>query len=203
MAYAGIFALKSDIQAANCLITNCGFYAVALLVGGNYEFNHSTIANFWGGYGFKARSTPAVLISNTLSVSKDQPDFVGDIVKADFSNSIIAGNAIDGNELFLRGNSEAMFNYKFDRCILQVADTFKTSNTEHFVNVLRGQAAQPKFIDPYKKMNYELDTLSPAKDAARVALSKSNPFDLKGRDRFADKGPDLGALERQEKKPVK
>jgi len=43
MAYAGIFAMKSDIQAANCLITNCGFYAVALLISGNYEFNHSTI----------------------------------------------------------------------------------------------------------------------------------------------------------------
>jgi hypothetical protein len=203
MAYAGIFALKSDILATNCLVTNCGFYAVALLVGGNYEFNHSTIANYWGGYGFKARTTPAVLISNILSVSKDKPDYIGDIVKADFSNSIIAGNSIDGNELFIKGNSEAKFNYKFDRCILQVADTFKTTNAEHFISILRGNGTQPKFVDPYKKMNFELDTLSPAKDAAKVAISKLFPNDLKGRDRFADKGPDLGALERQEKKPAK
>ena len=203
MAYAGIFALKSDIVANNCLVTNCGFYAVALLVGGNYEFNHSTIANYWGGYGFKARSTPAVLISNILSVSKDKPDYIGDIAKADFNNSIIAGNAIDGNELFLKGNSEALFNYKFDRCILQVADTFKTSNADHFINVIRGKGSDPKFVDPYKKMNFELDTLSSAKDAAKLTISKLFPLDLKGRDRLIDKGPDIGALERQEKKAAK
>lgn len=203
MAYAGIFALKSDIVADNCLVTNCGFYAVALLVGGSYEFNHSTIANYWGGYGFKARSTPAVLISNILSISKDKPDYVGDIVKADFGNTIIAGNAIDGNELFLKGNSDAILNYKFDRCILQVADTFKTSNADHYINVIRGKGSDPKFVDPYKKMNFELDTLSPAKDVAKVAIGKLFPFDLKGRDRFLDKGPDIGALERQEKKAAK
>jgi hypothetical protein len=49
-------------------------------------------------------------------------------------------------------------------------------------------------------MNFELDTLSPAKDVAKVAISKLYPFDLKGRDRFLDKGPDIGAMERQEKK---
>jgi len=203
MAYAGIFALKSDIEASNCLVANCGFYAVALLVGGNYEFNHSTIANYWGGYGFKARTTPAVLISNTLSISKDKTDYIGDIVKANFGNTIIAGNAIDGNELFIKGSSEALFNYKFDRCILQVADTFKTTNADHYINVIRGKGSEPKFVDPYKKMNFELDTLSPAKDVAKVSIGKLFPLDLKGRDRFLDKGPDVGAFERQEKKVTK
>lgn len=201
MAYAGIFAMKSDIQAANCLITNCGFYAVALLISGNYEFNHSTIANYWGGYGFKARSTPAVFISNFLNISKDK--YIGDIEKADFGNCIIAGNAIDGNELVLSKNSSKLYNYKFDRCILQVADTFKTSNTDRYINVIRGKGSDPKFVDPYKKMNFELDTLSPAKDVAKVAIGKLIPNDLKGRDRFVDNGPDIGALERQEKKTKK
>jgi hypothetical protein len=203
MAYAGIFAMKSNIQAANCLITNCGFYAVALLISGNYEFNHSTIANYWGGYGFKARSTPAVFISNVLNVSKDKPDYVGDIEKADFGNCIITGNVSDGNELGLRRNSTKLYSYKFDRCILQVADTFKTTNIDHYINVIRGKGSDPKFVDPYKKMNFELDTLSPAKDVAKVAIGKLYPNDLKGRDRFADNGPDIGALERQEKKTKK
>jgi hypothetical protein len=52
-------------------------------------------------------------------------------------------------------------------------------------------------------MNFELDTLSPAKDAAKLTISKLFPFDLKGRDRLLDKGPDIGALERQEKKAAK
>lgn len=198
MAYAGIFALKSDIKAENCLITNCGFYAVALLVGGNYEFNHSTIANYWGGYGFKARSTPSVQIQNYLILNKDKPAYIGDLVKADFGNCIITGNAISGNELLISKSAEAIFNYKFDRCILQVSDTFKVTNPEHYSNILKG--IDPKFVDPYKKYNFELDTLSPAKDAGKIAIGKLVPNDLKGRDRLLDKGPDIGALERQEKK---
>ncbi len=198
MAYAGIFAMKSEIQADNCLITNCGYYALALLLGGSYEFNHSTIANYWGGYGLKVRTTPSVQIQNYLIVKKDNPPMVGNLIKADFGNCIITGNAFDGNELFLSKNQEAQFNYKFDRCILQVADTFKTSNTEHFVNILKGE--NPKFVDPYKKYNFELDTLSPAKDAGKLSIAKLYPDDLKGRSRLLDKGPDIGALERQEKK---
>ncbi|MDO8930666.1 MAG: right-handed parallel beta-helix repeat-containing protein [Bacteroidota bacterium] len=198
MAYAGIFAMKSEIIADNCLITNCGFYAVALLVGGSYEFNHSTIANYWGGYGFKARSTPSLQIQNYLIISKDKPAYIGDLSKANFGNCIIAGNIIDGNELLLGKRAEALFNYKFDKCLIQVADTFKTSNADHFVNILKG--LDPKFVDPYKKYNFELDTLSPAKDAGRLSIGRLVPTDLKGRDRLLDKGPDLGALERQEKK---
>ena len=197
MAYAGIFALKSEIVAENCLITNCGSFAVALLVGGSYEFTHSTIANYWGGYSSKARSTPSLLIQNFVSVKKDKPAYVGDLLKANFGNCIIAGNVFDQNELILNKRNGALFNYKFDRCILQVADTFKTSNEEHYLNILKG--LNPKFIDPYKKFNFELDTLSPAKDSGKVNISRLVPNDLKGRNRLLDKGPDIGALERQEK----
>jgi len=201
MAYAGIFAMKSDIVADNCLITNCGFYAVALLVGGSYEFYHSTIANYWGGYGSKTRSTPSLQIQNYLIINKDKPAYVGDLIKADFGNCIITGNAVDGNELLLSSTTEAAFNYKFDNCILQVADTFKTTNPDHYVNILKG--VDPKFVDPYKKYNFELDTLSPAKDVAKLSIAKLFPTDLKGRDRLFDKGPDLGSLERQEEKDSK
>lgn len=198
MAFAGIFAMKSEIAAENCLITNCGSFAVALLVGGSYEFNHTTIANYWGGFSSKARSTPSLLIQNFVSVKTDKPAYVGDLVMANFGNCIITGNAFDENELFLGKRDGALFNYKFDRCILQVADTFKTSNVDHFVNVLKG--LDPKFIDPFKKYNFELDTLSPAKDSGNVVIGRLVPTDLKGRDRLIDKGPDIGALERQEKK---
>lgn len=197
MAYAGIFAMKSEITAENCLITNCGFYAVALLVGGSYEFNHSTIANYWGSFGLKARVTPSLHIQNYLKINKDKPAYVGDLTKANFGNCIIAGNAIDGNELLLSQSATALFNYKFDRCILQVADTFKINN-DHYINILKG--VDPKFVDPYKKLIFELDTLSPAKDAGKLTIGRLIPTDLKGRDRLIDKGPDLGALERQEKK---
>jgi hypothetical protein len=198
MTLAGIFAMKSEIVADNCLITNCGSFGVALLVGGSYEFTHSTIANYWGGYSAKARTTPSLLVQNFVKVKTDETDYVGDLSKATFGNCIITGNVLSGNELRLGQRNDALFNYKFDRCILQVADTFKTPDGDHYVNILKG--VDPKFIDPYRKYNFELDTLSPAKDAGRLAIGRLVPNDLKGRDRLGDKGPDLGALERQEKK---
>lgn len=200
MANAGIFAMESDIKATNCLITNCGYYAVALLVSGNYEFNHSTIANFWPQYGLKARTTPAVYISNILNVAKDKKDYIGDITKADFSNCIITGNVVSNNELYLKVNSEKTLNYKFDRCIIQLnkTDVFKT-NPQHYLNCFKVRP-DSIFVDPYKKYNFELDSLSRAKDVANRTISKLYPSDIKGRDRFLDNGPDIGAMERQEKK---
>ena len=201
MAYAGIFALKSKITAYNSLIANCGFYATALLVGGEYEFYHSTIANYWGGYSQKPRTTSSLAISNL--VQYPNPDgsnnvFSGDLTKAHFGNCIIYGNNLV--ELELGNNGENQFNFFFDHCILQVPDTFNISNRNHYNNVWKGKDFDPKFVDPYQKLVFELDTLSPAKDRGSQVYSKMFPFDFKGNDRTADAGPDLGAFERIEKK---
>jgi len=201
MAYAGIFALKSKITAHNAVIANCGFYAVALLVGGEYEFYHTTIANFWGGYSRKPRSTSSLAISNILEVNNSEGKkvvFTGDLTKAHFGNSIIYGN--NPLELQLGNTKEKQFNYYFDHCILQVPDTFNLSDKNHYNNVLRGNKNDPRFVDISKNLNYELDTLSAAKDVGSAVYSKMFPYDLKGKDRTADKGPDLGAYERIEKK---
>jgi hypothetical protein len=100
-------------------------------------------------------------------------------------------------------NNKNKFNYFFENCILQVADTFNTSNKNHYVNIIRGPKADPRFIDPYKEHNFQLDTLSPAKDAGKIETGSNFPFDLLNKDRTVDKGPDLGAYERIEKKNVK
>ncbi len=201
MSYAGIFALKSKIAAHNTLVANCGFYAVALLVGGEYEFYHTTIANYWGGYSRKTRTTSSLAISNMLEVTGSEGSrtlYLGDLDKALFGNSIIYGNS--KVELELGYNKDKAFNYYFDHCILQMPDTFNTSDKNHYNNILKGSKYDPKFIDVSKELVFELDTLSPAKDAGSAVYSKLFPFDAKGKDRTADKGPDLGAFERIEKK---
>ncbi len=195
MAYAGIFALKSEIKADNCLISNCGFY-LAALIGGNYEFYHSTFANYWGKYTNKVRNSSSLVVSNMLILSQDNT-FIRDLNKATFANCIITGNVPHGNELELGQSPKANFACKFDHCILQVADTFKTTNSSRFVNIMKGK--NPKFIDS-QKYNFELDTLSPAKDAGKADYARLFPFDLKGNNRLEDNAPDLGAYERIEKK---
>lgn len=201
MAYAGIFALKSKIYGYNDVVANCGFYAMALLIGGEYEFYHTTVANYWGNYSTKARSTASLTVTNVLiyeDANGNKTTFVGDLTKATFGNSIIYGN--NALEVELVQNSETEFNYLFDHCIIQVPDTFKTSNKDHFINVLKGAEYDPLFIDPYLDYNYALDTLSPAKDIGKVEFGEMFPQDIMNNDRTSDSGPDLGAFERIEKK---
>ena len=201
MAFAGLFALKSKIYAYNDVIANCGFYAVALLVGGDYEFYHTTIANYWGTYSSRARSTSSLVISNVLVIEQadgSKVSYNGDLENAVFGNSIIYGNNL--KEIELGNNNENAFSYLFDHCIIQVSDTFNISNKDHFKDVWKGEEFDPNFVDPFEEYNYALDTLSPAKDIGSLEYSKLFPMDILNKDRTADDGPDLGAFERNEKK---
>lgn len=198
MAYAGLFAMKSHVSGYNNLIANCGYYAAALLIGGEYEFYHTTIANYWS-YGSGVRTTASVVISNVLFVDgDDQTSYSGDLTKATFANSIIYGNV--SSEIELGDNGENIFNYKFDHCILKAPDTLDVSNANHYVNVFVGSYYDPEFIDVYDDYNYQLDTLSPAKDVGSSAYAKLYPLDLLNESRINDDGPDLGAFERIEDK---
>ncbi len=201
MSYAGLFALKSKILAYNTVIANCGIYAAALLLGGEYEFYHSTIANYWGGYGGSPRKSSSLAISNLIKFSN--PDgtervYTNDLTKAHFGNSIIYGS--NPVEIELGQFPDNLFNYYFDHCIIQVPDTFNTANRNHFGTIWKGKNFDPKFKDA-SKLNFQLDTLSPAKDRGSDVYAKMFPFDIAGVDRSIDSGPDLGAFERVEKKP--
>ncbi len=204
MAYAGLFAMKSKITGYNNVIANCGFYAAALLVGGEYEFVHTTIANYWGGYSSKIRKTASLVLSNALVIKKSdgsEVTYTGDLNKAYFGNSIIYGN--NPMELELGKNEESTFKYFFDHCIIQVPDTFNTASKDNYRNVWKGPKFDPLFVDPYNKYNYALDTLSAAKDIGDLDIAKLFPMDILNKDRLSDAGPDLGAYERIEKKNEK
>jgi hypothetical protein len=198
MGYAGIFALKSKINASNTLVYNCGFYCVALLVGGDYQFNHMTIANQQAV--ISGRKTSSVVLSNFLRIKEGdkQKTYSGDMVRADWANSIIWGDL--DSEVEFGGSSENTFNYKFDRCLLKLADSINVQNVPHFNAILKN-------IDPrFKKtssFNFELDTLSPAQNKGFVKGAERITLDLKGDSRIYDNLPDLGAYERIEKKPLK
>jgi len=192
MNLAGIVAQTSSIESHNLLITNCGSYALALLLGGSYWFNHATIANYTP---FSARSTPAVFINNYY-VYQNQA-YVFPLNQCLFTNSIIHG---------FYGNSRAevgfdLFegypaNYYFENCIILTGNTIDTTDYIHFRNII--VAKEGVGYKNIAKYDFELDTLSPAKDKANPYYSTFAPFDLKGRNRFTDSRPDLGAYERQE-----
>jgi len=195
MSWSGIWAMKSKILAYNCVIANVGYYNTALLLGGDYQFYHTTFANYYADIAQPLRNTETVTISNYLTNSTNGTKYTGDLNRAFFGNCIISG--INHNELKISMDKQGNDNYFFDHCLIQLADTFKLPNPDFFVHLLRN--SDPKFINP-QKGNYELDTLSSAKDVGSFVFAKNYPLDLKGIERNADSGPDLGAFERVEKK---
>ena len=194
MSSAALLASGSIVEAGNCLFANAGIMVVVLRFGGYYEFNHCTIANYWNQYMHRKR--PALIINNYYE-SNDGDLVLRDIEKAYFGNCIIYGSRTEELEIdnVYKGQVvTAKMNYVFVNSILRIETAADTSDPAHFINT---SSANPKFIEPFS-YNYQLDTLSPAKDIGLVELATKFPIDLNGTSRLSDDGPDLGCFERVE-----
>lgn len=188
MTSIGLWARGSTVEASNCLITDCGDYAVALTLGGEYEFYHTTIGNYWSS---STRTTPSLLLNNYY-IDENGNTQQRPLEKALFVNSIIYGNQT--SEIGFDFESVASFNYTFDHCLIKI-DPETETNPDHYKSIIKNK--NPKFVNPYRPgFNYQLDTLSPAIGAAKQQAAEMYPFDLLNKSRIADEAPDLGAYER-------
>ncbi|WP_310993910.1 hypothetical protein [Aequorivita marina] len=111
----GLLSRTGFIEAENTVINNSGQTALAIQLGGSYEFKHCTFANYWTG-GF--RSFPTVSIENTFETENEL--LVADLIKADFTNCIIYGN--ERRELSLFRNEGAAFNFKIENTLVRFED---------------------------------------------------------------------------------
>jgi hypothetical protein len=200
MSSAALYALGATVEAGNCLFANAGQIAVALTLGGRYRFYHCTIANYWGQY--IQRKGPALLLNNyyTYRLYENGPILVEprDLEEAYFGNCIVYGSRsqeFQVDNLYLGSPVNALMNYYFENSIIRVGSGFNITDENHFKNVIN---ENPKFKDSFKG-NFELDTLSPAKDFGLFNIATLFPFDLKNISRLNDLGPDIGAFERVEK----
>ncbi|MEM9857653.1 MAG: right-handed parallel beta-helix repeat-containing protein [Bacteroidota bacterium] len=172
----GIIAITSDLEATNVLINNCAVNALGNYAGGNYKYEHCTLASF--SFDF-FREDAAVVFSdnlvlpgNTLLVSE---------LNVEMTNSIIWGNLRD--ELLLSESGEVTNSIMLENNLIRTQLSLTGSN---FLN------EDPRFFDP-RDYVYALDTLSPAKDRG---VDLGILLDLEGTER--DNLPDLGAFERVE-----
>lgn len=185
MNYSGIYSLGGSIYSTNTVVSNTGFYAIALLMGGDYTFYHTTVTNLWT---YSNRTEPSVVLTNNLLANNIY--YVGNLTNATFGNCIIYGNKDD--ELAIGEDKNYEFNYLFQNCII-TNDQVDISDTSHFKNIYRN--LQPKFIN-LTNNNFELDILSPAIDKGNISIGNLVPSDYKGDSRTSDAAPDLGAFER-------
>ena len=195
MSAVGILGLGTTIHASNCEISECGQFAIALLIGGSYEFYHCTVANYWGGDWKETtiRSTPAVILNNYYEDIYKHIQ-VRPIEQAVFGNCIIWGSR--DSEFEVDRYPGSALNFKLSHTISKIDpgefDLEDETIFNHYMNF-----KDPKF-DSIQIQDYRLDTLSPAKDVGSLNIATPFPLDLAGNSRLSDEGPDLGAYERIE-----
>lgn len=197
MSYMAIDARGAWIDAGNCLFANSKEMCLSL-AGGIYRFNHCTIANYWGQY--VNRTGPALLLANyfVYKLGSDEIQLVEyGMDETYFRNSIIYGSRDKEIEMvssYYEQQINAPFNYLFENAIIRVDAATNLTDENRFKNIL---TENPKFIKPFES-NFELDTLSPAKDFGLINSALLFPIDLNNVSRISDLGPDLGAYERVE-----
>lgn len=188
----GLYAPYAAVYAENCVFANSGQYN-AFILGGDYSFIHCTFANYWVGN----RQTPQISLRNYYTY-KDEMGITRvnfyDLTDAYFGNCLIYGSREDEIELDLA--TSALSNFRFDNCLIKYKEYQDLASSDFFIDNIWNQ--NPKFMVTVSPYNYELDTLSPAKDTGKISIGQLVPLDQLGNSRLSDGKPDLGAFERQE-----
>lgn len=191
----GIRAAYSKISGFNNLITNCGISAIALEGGGNYEFNHTTIANW---FAYNTRNTPSLIFTNYAILTDQQGnnyEETRDLEKMSFGNSIVYGGNQTEIAFSKSKTREMLMNYNFQNCLIKY-DTGEVSLSAdpNFINCINYK--EPLFLN-YDKYDFHFDTIkvSPARDAGKFEIGNAFPVDLDGESRITDGKPDIGAYE--------
>lgn len=180
----GILGLQTSIQATNCLVTNCG-KNILLAYGGNYDFNHCTVAAYSNA--FILHKEPVLQVANFI---KDGASFLTSDLNAVFRNCIFwaeSGNVED--EVFVSKQGNSVFNVSFINSLWKVKNV--PANTTR-TNILSNVDPLFETIDTQKGIyNFRLQTGSPAINAG---IATGTPVDITGKTRTGV--PDLGAYEK-------
>ena len=179
----GIYSTFYAIEANNMVIDNCGQYALAVELGGDYLIRHSTIGNYWWN---STRTTVSMLLSNYYD-DEDGKRYEFPF-HLEMGNSIVYGIQDEEFSTILSGE-EVDTTYLFDHCLMRT--TRFNNDSPGFNACLFNQ--DPLFVDYH---NYDLhlsDVISPAVGTGSPVIANEVPFDIEGRPRTGT--PDLGAYQ--------
>ncbi|MBN2727981.1 MAG: hypothetical protein JXR53_02050 [Bacteroidales bacterium] len=186
MSTAAFYAQGSYVKAENCVFGSAGYYSLVLAIGGDYDFRHCSVGNYWTE---STRSTPALVLNNYYE------DIYGniqirDLTNAYFGNCIIYGQNAD--EMLLDAYSGGgVFNFTFENCLLRT--TLGTSGAG-YTNCYKNQT--PSFNDT-ENGDYSIGSGSFAIDKGSITGTGTIALDIAGNPRISGTAPDLGAWEVQ------
>ena len=193
-ANVGLLARTGNVYGENLVINNSGQTSLSISLGGTYEFNHCTFANYWTN---SFRSFPSVQIDNFLQVSDTQA-LVENLVQANFNNCIIYGNEIRELGLSRVEDPSVLFNFNFTNSLIRFEDPngdfsdnplYDFSNNTFFSQIVLN--ADPVFQNTNLN-NFNIETGTSGADG--IGLSGVPPAnDLNNVPR--NNNPDAGAYE--------
>lgn len=186
---SGLIIQNGNVTVTNTEISNSSSYCV-FLNGGNHDFTHCTIANYFDNSNVQAISrnkNPALTIMNLkLTVPMENT----------FKNCIISGSA--ENELSFASQTMDQYKGTFDHCYIRASTA---STLSQFTNIRwydKNDILFKSISYDYEKktyFNFTPDSLSPVRGLADKAVAAQFPIDLNGKSRLTDGAPDAGAYE--------
>jgi hypothetical protein len=192
MSHTGILGQGTSIEAANCVIGNCGVRSVALMLGGKYDFRHCTIGNYW----YRSFRRESALVLNNYYFDNTMTVQLRALEKAYFGNCVVYGDK-DEELTFDRYQDEGTFNYRFDHCVLRTRMTFDEAN---FPGSVKNETL---WFRDTKANLFQPDSLISGL-INRGSMDVLNGFfidmsvDIDLSSRIADEAPDAGAYEFRE-----
>tara|TARA_B100000809_G_scaffold149298_1_gene146826 strand:+ start:37124 stop:38635 length:1512 start_codon:yes stop_codon:yes gene_type:complete len=185
----GIYTNHSNIIGENIIIGNSRNASMTIINGGNYNFNHVTLANFWSG---SIRRGNTLQISNTPPNSEEEEVPVNNL-SAIFSNCIIDGSSSE--ELYLEKNDTDTFDFLFQNCMIKYAGTsedplYDFTDTNNYIDILKN--AKADYLDTSLN-KFEIGADSELINKADITEAARTPLDIIGTDRTTV--PDIGAYQ--------
>lgn len=185
---AGILSRNYSIEATNLLVGDCGQYGVALTGGGEYNFDHFTIANYWD---YEIRQTPAFFMNNVYQSINNELQ-VRPIVNSTFINGLVHG--ANENEFQLEFNDLQLPEFLTFRSSM-IRSGISTSDSPYFPDpgtIYRNQ--NPAFVNVGER-DFHITSGSYAAGRGVATSNIFSQFDMDGVDRGADGQRDLGCYE--------
>ena len=185
---AGLLCTNTNVQADNCLISNCGSN-ILIQLGGNYTFTNCTAASFSNTY--LLRKMPVLSAANFMEVNAVN---VTANLNALFLNCIFWGdNSSIDNEVIINKQGVNSFNVSLDHCLYKaIVDPQNAALT----SVIKNQDPLFDSIDVANKY-YDFRI---TKNAAAPVINKGNVTsflkDLDDKNR-SNGLPDMGCYEKQ------
>jgi len=186
---AGIYARHAQVKAINCLIADSGGYGFVGRYGGDYQFDHTTIANY-------DNQQEALYLGNYQCEDALCFSAKANPLYARFRNCVLYGNGSD--ELFLEDITEGaqpeFFDYLLENCLVAVDDLLDQTAQPNFfdkcLNCLEDEGEESLFrsIDTY---NFRPDSMSVLINSGIILPGIMDDLDGESRDEI----PDIGCYE--------